>query len=288
MIARPSGDAPKMNLSRALELGRERLSSESAARDARLLLAFTLGVPIDRLALVEDHMFTENVLAEYQGFLARRNAGEPVSHIRGVRAFWTHEFMVSADVLDPRPETEVLVAAALELQFSRVLDLGVGSGCILLSLLSERPDATGCGIDVSDAALAVAAHNRNAMGLSARAELRRSDWFAELGGEVFDLIVSNPPYISEAEYQGLSQTVRRYEPRIALTPGADGVAPYREIAKGARSHLSERGTVLVEIGYNQGQEILGIFENAGFNDVSVRQDLDGRDRVVIARVEARK
>ena len=253
---------------------------DDPARDARWLLAHVLGLSPDRLSIdMPDDLGT--AAAPFAQAIARRAAREPVSHITGRRFFWGQMFRVSADVLDPRPETEELVAEGLRAPFARVLDLGTGSGCVLLSLLAEREGATGLGVDLSPAALAVARQNRAELELEGRAELTASDWFAAVEGQ-FDLIVSNPPYITEAEMAELSPEVRR-EPTMALTPGGDGLAAYRAIAQGALAHLSPGGRLAVEIGWRQGPDVVGIFRQAGLEDVSIRTDLDGRDRVVRAR-----
>lgn len=213
--------------------------------------------------------------------LAERARRKPVSQIIGRRAFWRHDFTVTPDVLDPRPETETLVAAALERPFARVLDLGTGSGCILISLLAERSSATGVGADLSEAALAVAARNAERIGVADRARFLRSDWFSAIGGR-FDLIVSNPPYIAEAEMAGLAPEVRDWEPHLALTPGGDGLGAYRAIAAGAGARLMAGGRLLLEIGPAQAAAVSALLVAQGFHAPEVRTDLDGRDRVVIA------
>jgi release factor glutamine methyltransferase len=212
--------------------------------------------------------------------LAARLCHQPVSQIRGWRDFWNHRFRVTPDVLDPRPETERLVALALEQPFARVLDLGTGSGAILISLLAARPGAAGVGVDLSPAALDIARDNARAIGVTA--EFRLSDWFADVTGP-FDLIVSNPPYIAEAELPALAPEVRDWEPRMALTPGGDGLAAYRAITAGAGAHLAPGGRLMVEIGPAQGQAVAALFHAAGLAGVRVLPDLDGRDRVVAGR-----
>lgn len=252
------------------------------ARDARLLLAHVLGVPPDRIALAPDLGIPPDLEPRIEAVLAAREARQPLAQIVGQRAFWRHAFRVTPDVLDPRPETETLVAAALEERFARVLDLGTGSGAILLSLLADRHGATGLGTDISAAALAVAAANAAALHLSDRAAFARSDWFAGVTGH-FDLIVSNPPYLAEDEIAGLAPEVRDWEPRLALTPGGDGLAACRAIAAGAGAHLVPGGRLLVEIGPAQGAAVAALFAAEGLTGIAVRPDLDGRDRVVAAR-----
>jgi len=211
--------------------------------------------------------------------VARRCRGEPMSHILGYRDFWEHRFEVTADVLDPRPETETLVAAALEDGFERVLDLGTGTGCILLSLLAARPAARGTGTDLSQAALAVAARNAERLGVAERVALVLSDWWNAVDGP-FDLIVSNPPYIAADEMAGLQRELA-FEPRMALTDGADGLTAYRAIVAGAPARLAPGGRLMLEIGPTQGPAVRALMQAAGLERVRIAPDLDGRDRVVI-------
>ncbi|RVV98929.1 peptide chain release factor N(5)-glutamine methyltransferase [Mesobaculum littorinae] len=257
-----------------------------AARDARALLAHSLGLAPDRLSLMHADPVPEDAARRFDAALAARVAGRPVSRILGRRAFWRHEFRVTDAVLDPRPETETLVARALDAPVERVLDLGTGSGCILLSVLADRPQATGLGTDLSDAALSVARDNAKRLGLDTRASFLCADWFAGVTGR-FDTILSNPPYIAAQEMPGLAPEVRDHDPRGALTPGGDGLEPYRLIAAGASAHLSPGGRLLVEIGATQGAEVAAIFGAAGLLQVTVYPDLDGRDRVVAARCDVR-
>ncbi|UWQ17159.1 peptide chain release factor N(5)-glutamine methyltransferase [Jannaschia sp. M317] len=214
--------------------------------------------------------------------VARRSLREPVSHILGLRAFWKHDFEVNGDVLDPRPDTETLVEAALAEPFGRVLDLGTGSGCILLSLLDERPDATGLGTDISEAALAVARRNATRLGIPNRAELRQGDWLSGIEG-TFDLIVSNPPYITATEMADLHPEVHRWEPHLALTPGGDGLDAYRILTRDAPEHLTPGGRFMVEIGHQQAPAVTALFQAAGLAEIRVLDDLAGKNRVVSGR-----
>ncbi|PTE19299.1 peptide chain release factor N(5)-glutamine methyltransferase [Phaeovulum veldkampii] len=253
---------------------------ESAARDARRLLAHALGVAPDRLTLHLADALTAPQAAAFDAALAARAARQPVSQIVGARDFWGRGFRVTRDTLDPRPETETLVAAALEGAFLRVLDLGTGTGCILLSLLADRPMASGLGVDLSPAALAVARDNAVALGVAARAEFAVSDWWGAVAGR-FDLIVSNPPYIAADEMAGLAPEVRDWEPHLALSPGGDGLDAYRALLAGAGAHLAPGGRLMVEIGPTQGPAVAAMMAESGLARVLVRPDLDGRDRVVI-------
>lgn len=268
-------------LAAAISLGAGRLSGiENPAEEARRLLAHAAGVDRSRLPLLELEAFSHEVMDRYIGAVRRRAAGEPMSHILGYRAFWKHRFRVTPDVLDPRPETETLVAAALELPFSRVLDLGVGSGCILVSLLAERPQARGVGIDISEKAVLIAGENAAAAGVADRIILPISDWWDDVGGR-YDLIVSNPPYIAADEMAGLAPELAR-EPRNALTDEGDGLGAYRAIAAKVLGHLTPGGRLLLEIGPTQAAAVSDMLAQAGLENIAVYPDLDGRDRVLSA------
>ncbi|WP_028714333.1 peptide chain release factor N(5)-glutamine methyltransferase [Paracoccus sp. J55] len=267
----------------ALRQGAARLAAAgvpAAADDARLLLAHALELPRRHLAAALAAPLPPEALRRFDAALAARAARQPVSQILGRRAFWKHEFRVTRDTLDPRPETEALVEAALAEPFAAVLDLGTGTGAILISLLAERPGARGLGTDISPAALELAQENAAKLGVCA--DFLESDWFASVSGE-FDLIVSNPPYIALDEMADLSPEVREWEPRKALTDEADGLSAYRAIAAGAPAHLSPGGRLLVEIGPTQGAAVAALMREAGLTEARILPDLDGRDRVVAAR-----
>lgn len=253
-----------------------------APRDARLLMAHALDLPPDRLMLHRADALPPEQQARLRRAIDARLRRQPVSQITGARLFWGRSFRVTPDVLDPRPETESLIALALAAPFSRVLDLGTGSGAILLTLLAERAAASGLGVDLSEAALAVARDNAARLAIGARAAFATSDWFSAVEG-VFDLIVSNPPYIAAAEMAGLAPEVREWEPHLALTPGGDGLDAYRAIAAGAPAHLAPGGRVLVEIGPTQAAAVSQLFHAAGLGVVQVLPDFDGRDRVIQAQ-----
>ena len=254
---------------------------EGAGRDARVLMAHALGIAPDRLTLHLPDEMTGPQVSAFDEAIRARASRQPVAQIIGQRLFWGRWFRVTRDTLDPRPETETLVAAALEQPFLKVLDLGTGSGCILLSCLAGMPVSQGVGVDISEAALAVAADNSRNLGLDGRARFQRSDWFSQVSG-AFDLIVSNPPYIAADEMQALAPEVRDWEPHLALTPGGDGLDAYRTIARGAGARLLPGGRLLAEIGPAQGQAVAAMFAAAGLQDVRVLPDMDGRDRVVAA------
>ncbi|MTH79495.1 peptide chain release factor N(5)-glutamine methyltransferase [Paracoccus aestuariivivens] len=273
-------------LSAAAEARLRAAGVAGAAGDSQILFLHALskahGRPVPRHALRE-HLakaVSPEVAEIYATMIAAREARQPVSQITGRRAFWKHDFRVTQDTLDPRPETELLVELALSEPFDSVLDLGTGTGAILISLLAERPAARGVGVDLSPAALDVARSNAQMIGVEAC--FLASDWFASVDG-LFELIVSNPPYIALAEMPDLAPEVRDWEPRLALTDEGDGLAAYRALCGGAPAHLKPQGRLMVEIGPTQGADVSKLMLDAGLIEVTVRQDLDGRDRVVSGR-----
>ncbi|NRB35656.1 MAG: peptide chain release factor N(5)-glutamine methyltransferase [Rhodobacteraceae bacterium] len=252
------------------------------ARDARVLLAHAAKVDASRVTLIAPEPLDPAIAERYDQLIALRAVRVPVSHLVGERAFYGRRFKVSGDVLDPRPETETLIEAALAEPFDKVLDLGTGSGCILITLLAERPDAQGIGTDLSEAACLQASQNAILHRVDGRLEIVCANWADGVGGP-FDLLVSNPPYIALDEMPGLADEVRLHEPEMALTDYGDGLNAYRAIADLAPRILSAGGRVLVEIGPTQGAEVSALFEKAGLHQVDILPDLDGRDRVVRAR-----
>lgn len=255
---------------------------EDPARDARVLLAHAARIEAARVTLIAPEELSHEVAERYDQLISLRAIRVPVSHLVGERDFYGRRFKVSGDVLDPRPETETLIEAALAEPFEQVLDLGVGSGCILVTLLAEQQRARGLGVDLSEAACLQASANAVLHRVEARADIRQSDWFSAVEGQ-FDLIVSNPPYIALEEMDGLSAEVRDHEPQMALTDGADGLSAYRQICAGLAPHLAANGRVMVEIGPTQGPAVAQMMRETGLRDVSVLPDLDGRDRVVFGR-----
>ncbi len=257
------------------------------ARDARVLLAHAARIEASRVTLIAPEELPVDIAERYDQLISLRAIRVPVSHLLGEREFYGRRFRVSRDVLDPRPETEALIEAALSEPFDHVLDLGVGSGCILITLLAERASASGVGADLSEAACLQASANAVQHQVQARVEIRQSDWFENIEGQ-FDLIVSNPPYISADEMHALSPEVREHEPRMALTDEGDGLDAYRRIAASAPDYLMPGGRILVEIGPTQGAYVSALFDAAGLTGVKVIPDLDRRDRVVGARMPPSK
>ena len=255
------------------------------ARDARILLAHAASVDAARVTLIAPEEIAPDIAERYEKLIALRAVRVPVSHLVGQRAFYGRDFKVSRDVLDPRPETESLIELALSEPFERVLDLGTGSGCILVTLLAEQQDARGVGLDLSEAACLQASANAVLHGVQARAEIKQSDWFSAAEGR-FDLIVSNPPYLAQSEMADVSPELRLHEPEMALTDGQDGLSVYRIIAAQAQGYLTPTGRVLAEIGWQQGADVKAIFEAAGWGRVRILPDLGGRDRVLWADTPA--
>ncbi|MCB1362603.1 MAG: peptide chain release factor N(5)-glutamine methyltransferase [Rhodobacteraceae bacterium] len=252
------------------------------ARDARLLLAHAARIDAARVTLIAPEDLPPGVAERYERLVALRAVRVPVSHLVGEREFYGRRFKVSREVLDPRPETETLIEAALAEPFERVLDLGTGSGCILVTLLAERTGATGLGVDCSEAACLQASANAVMHRVENRAEILCSDWFSAVEGR-FDLIVANPPYIARAEMADLDEEVRRHEPRQALTDGGDGLGAYRRIGAGVARHLGPGGRLVLEIGPSQAAAVSALLIRAGLTGVRTIADLDGRDRVICAR-----
>ena len=251
------------------------------ARDARVLLAHAARIEAARVTLIAPEDLAPDIADRYEQLIALRAIRVPVSHLLGEREFYGRRFKVSGDVLDPRPETETLIEAALALPFDRVLDLGVGSGCILVTLLAENEMATGVGVDLSEVACLQASANALLHRVQRRAEILQSDWLDNVQGR-FDLIVSNPPYIALDEMNGLDAEVRQHEPEMALTDGGDGLGAYRRIADGVLPYLIPGGRLLVEIGPTQAAAVIALLAQAGLTGLRIISDLDGRDRVICA------
>jgi release factor glutamine methyltransferase len=258
-------------------------------REAALLLRRAAGFRATDMMSAPEAELGEAAAARVEAFAARRAAGEPLSRICGRREFWSLDLAISSDVLDPRPETETIVEAAIsELAGQRgaplrVLDLGVGSGALLCALLTEFPGAIGLGVELSERAAAIARANLEALGLADRATIRVGDWGDGLEG-AFDLIVSNPPYIRSDEIAGLDREVRDHDPRLALDGGEDGLTAYRALAAElARLLEPAEGRFFLEFGEGQAEEVRAILQAGGLDVSGVVADLSGRPRVVLGR-----
>ena len=254
---------------------------DDPARDARILLAHAAKIDTSRVTLIAPEDISSEISERYENMIRLREARVPVSHLIGEREFYGRRFKVSRDVLDPRPDTETLIEAALAEPFATVLDLGTGSGCILVTLLAERESSVGVGTDLSEAACLQAAANAVFNSVEKRADIFQSDWFGKIRGQ-YDLIVSNPPYLAEEEMAHVSPELRLHEPRMALTDEADGLTGYRVLAEMGQRFLEPQGRLLAEIGWQQGPEVVELFASAGWMNPRLLQDIDGRDRVVCA------
>jgi len=244
----------------------------------RILLCHALGITRVGLITQSERQLTAEEAARLSGFVGRRIAGEPIAYIVGQREFFGLPFQVSPAVLIPRPDTELIVELALERlpARGRMLDMGTGSGAIAVSVAHTRRDAQVTALDVSDAALAVARANADANGAQVR--FVRSDWFAALAGDAFELVVSNPPYIASGD-EHLAQGDLRFEPVDALTDHADGLSDLRTIIAGAARHLVAGGWLLLEHGYDQAETVRGLLREAGYLEAQSWRDLAGIERV---------
>ena len=257
-------------------------------RDADRLLRHLLGWDAATLFLREREELPPDALSRYRDLVARRASRVPLQHLIGLQAFWRHEFVVSPDVLVPRPETELLVEIGLELLRGRsrpvIVDVGTGSGCIALSLAAERPDAVVHAVDLSPAALVVAGENARRLGLADRVAFHEGDLLAPLAGLRCDLVVSNPPYVDPADLPSLEPEVREHEPRLALCPrGEAPLALYARLAAQAVTVLVPGGHLAVEIGMGMERDVAAACGLAGLAVVQVAPDLAGIARVVVAR-----
>ncbi len=260
---------------------------DSPVIDARLLVEAAAGATRTDILAEPRRALSADQIAALEAYLVRRERREPVSHILGAKGFWKIMLRVTPAVLTPRPDTETILDVVMPLfaehEAFNVLDLGVGSGAVLLAILAERPAARGLGVDVSEEAIAVARENAANLGLAGRAALMRGDWTAGLDGGQFDLVVSNPPYIPTGEIATLAPEVRDHEPRLALDGGPDGLDAYRELAPQILRVLAPGGRFAVEIGPDQAGAVETLFRDAGAEALSVTKDLADRERVVSGR-----
>lgn len=274
---------------KAIRHSLENAAIPSSDLDAALLVGHVLG--LDRLEMVIEplRLISEEQEKEIDALLMRRLNREPISHIVGHREFWSLDFKVTEDTLTPRPDSETLIEAALKgisdkTQPLKLLDLGTGTGCLLLSLLSELPQAHGLGIDISDKALMVAQENAESLGLKNRARFMLSDWDAELEvTEKFDVILCNPPYIALSEKPELAADVIDYEPSSALFAGRDGLDEYGKLARILPKRLRADGMALLEVGHQQAADVLNLLKSAGLKNMEIVRDLAHRDRCIVIK-----
>lgn len=278
-----------------LATARRRLAAagvDTAAIDARLLVAAATGASRLDLLAAADRPVATDAAARLDDWINRRIAGEPVGRILGSASFYGLDFALGPDTLEPRPDTETLVEVALGAVRSgripgvspdgdglRLLDLGTGTGAIAVALLAKLARARGLATDLSPGALEVAKGNAARHGVDDRLDFALGDFFAA-ATDLFNLIVSNPPYIASDVITGLDREVRLHDPRLALDGGTDGLVAYRTILQGVREHLSSGGILAVEIGWDQSEAVGDLFAAAGLSEIEVHSDLGGRDRVV--------
>ncbi|ODA67348.1 Release factor glutamine methyltransferase [Methyloligella halotolerans] len=269
--------------------------SDTAMLDARLLLFASAGIGPEDYLRDPQAVLTDIAAARFATFLERRAAGSPISRILGSREFYGRSFRLSEGTLDPRPDTETLIDAVLNSPLAgnapRILDLGVGSGAILLTLLAEIEGATGLGIDRSEDALKTARTNAVALGLEHRAGFCCADWLAPLGSPAFDIVVANPPYIASAEITALAVEVRDHDPLLALDGGPDGLDAYRRIIDSLPKILKPGGAVFFEIGETQAEDVAGLMGAAGLTleeEAWLFRDLAGRARGVTGKWQVRR
>ncbi len=269
------------------ERGRlEAANISTAALDARLLFQYVSGFSHNEIITASECKLERDIIARYERAIDRRLRHEPVSRIIGRRSFYDGEYLIDRSTLDPRPDSEILVDHALSImppKPARLLDLGTGSGCLLISLLRQVPAWAGVGVDLQPAAVRMARINAARLGVDARAIFRQGRWFDPVRRSTenrFDMIVSNPPYIREDDRAKLAPEVSRYDPSLALYGGASGLRDYRHIVSHAPQFLKPDGWLVCEIGADQSDAVAALYAKAGFGAVRVISDLAGRPRVV--------
>ena len=259
----------------------------SAREEAELLLADLTGWDRSSLYIDRTKSLTPEQSERYNDWVARRSTGEPYAHIVGFRDFYKHRFSVSADTLIPRGDSETMVEAVLchvgQDQSHRILDLGTGSGCLLLSLLHEMPNAKGIGVDINPEALKVAANNATSVGCSDRVSWQQSDWFENIKSEdgLFTILLSNPPYIPSEDILSLDSGVKDFEPRLALDGGAGGLDCYAIILANMEPYLQRDSLIAFEVGIHQANDIVDMMKSAGLVNCKTFKDLGQIDRVVM-------
>ena len=277
-----------MTVGAALIQAAKRLGEAGIERpqaEARILLEAASGLGRGQIIGFPEHPLTPAQRDLFDAQVSRRCAREPISRILGSREFWSLRFDLGPETLDPRPDSETLVAAVLERVPDRaaplsLLDLGTGTGCLLLALLSELPNAEGVGVDISDPAVSFAHGNAEELCLSERARFVTGDWARDISAQ-FDVIVSNPPYIESTAIEGLEPEVAKFDPRAALDGGPDGLAAYRALIPQAAERLKPGGLLALEIGAGQGPAVRGLAIHAGLTDLGGAQDLAGIERCLL-------
>ena len=256
---------------------------ESAARDARVLTAYALEVPISDLSLKINDKVSSNIISKLEKLILRRINREPISKILGRREFWGRTFSINKNVLDPRGDTETLIDYVIEKPVKTVLELGTGSGVIAVTLACAWKEVQVTAVDISEDALLLAQINAEKFNVENKIQFLKSDWFENVEG-IFDMIISNPPYIGWVEQDKISAEVKKYDPEIALFAGYDGFDAYKKIIPSLSKFLNKDGLVVLEIGASQSSQVKDIMNSSGFFDVKILKDLSGKERAVAAKL----
>ena len=257
---------------------------EGAARDARILTAFALEIPISELSLKINQQVSEKIIVELEKLILRRINREPISKILGRRDFWGRTFYINENVLDPRGDTETLIDFVIEKPVKSVLELGTGSGAIAITLACEWKEVHVTAVDISEDALLLAKLNAEKFNVQNKIHFLKSDWYDNVKG-LFDLIISNPPYIGLAEQDELPAEVIKYDPEIALFAGRDGLDAYKKIIPNLPKFLNQAGFVALETGASQSNQVKNMMNAAGFVDTKIVKDLSGKDRLIATKLD---
>ena len=255
---------------------------EGAARDARILAAYAFETPISELSLKIDEQVSRKIISKLEKLILRRIDREPISKILGRREFWGRSFCINEKVLDPRGDTETLIDFVIEKPVKSVLELGTGSGAIAVTLACEWKEVHVTAVDISEDALLLAKINAKKFNVQNKIHFLKSDWFGSVKG-LFDLIISNPPYIGLIEQNEISAEVIKYDPEIALFAGSDGMEAYKKILPNLAKFLNPDGLVVLEIGASQGNQVKKMMNAVGFIDVKIVKDLSGKERLVAGK-----
>ena len=255
---------------------------EGAARDARILSAFALEIPISELSLKTNEQVSEKIIFKLEKLITRRIDREPISKILGRREFWGRSFFINENVLDPRGDTETLIDFVIEKPVKSVLDLGTGSGVIAVTLACEWKKVHVTAVDISEEALSMAKINAEKFNVQNKIDFLKSNWFEAVKGS-FDLIISNPPYIGLIEKDEISTEVIKYDPEIALFSGRDGLDAYKKIIPNLAKFLNPDGFIVLEIGASQSNQVKNMMNVVGFIETQVVKDLSGKDRLVASK-----
>ena len=256
---------------------------EGAARDARILTAFAIGIPISELSLKLNELVSDQIISKLEKLILRRIDREPISKILGRREFWGRSFSINENVLDPRPDTETLIDFVIEKPVTSVLELGTGSGAIAVTLACEWKHAHLTAVDISEDAISMAKINAEKFNVQNKIHFLKSDWFETVRGS-FDLIISNPPYIGLVEQDEIAAEVIKYDPEIALFAGRDGLEAYKKIIPNLAKFLKPDGLVVLETGASQSNQVKNMMNAVGFIDAKIVKDLSGKDRLVAAKL----